>query len=310
MSKHRGDQSLEIERTYQRENQVTVYPGRCEALLDRTNGSPIQLVITSPPYNMGKKYGGRTEHRLSLEQYRTNQRKVINACVRRLALTGSVCWQVGSYVQDGELVPLDIVLYDLFIEAGLVLRNRIIWGFDHGLTATNRLAGRYETILWFSRPGNDYVFNLDEIRIPQKYPGKRHYKGPKRGELSGNPLGKNPGDRWSSDVWNIPNVKARHVEKTSHPCQFPVELAERLILALSRPGDLVFDPYMGVGSSLVAALLHERRSLGAETVTEYRQIARERLKAAAAGVLATRPMERQIPTPSGKLAVNSWRSIA
>src|SRR5205823_575337 len=103
-------------------------------------------------------------------------------------------------------------------------------------------------------------FNLDPIRIPQKYPGKKHFKGPNKGQPSANPLGKNPGDFWYDaegrdenlempNVWIIPNVKHNHVEKTIHPCQFPVELVERLVLALSNPGDLVVDPYMGVGSS-------------------------------------------------------------
>ena len=126
------------------------------------------------------------------------------------------------------------------------LRNRIVWHFEHGLHCSRRLSGRHETILWFTK-SNAYTFHLDDIRVPPKYPNKRHFKGPKLGQLSCHPLGKNPGD-----VWIFPNVKNNHVEKTNHPCQFPVELAERLILALTSPGDLVLDPYMGVGSSAVS----------------------------------------------------------
>jgi len=80
--------------------------------------------------------------------------------------------------------------------------------------------------------------------VPQKYPGKKYFKGEKQGQYSCNPLGKNPGD-----IWTIPNVKHNHVEKTIHPCQFPIELVERLVLALTKPGDLVVDPYIGVGSA-------------------------------------------------------------
>ena len=298
--------AIRIGASYERHNDVTVFSGRCETLLARLRGQQVQLVLTSPPYNIGKRYGGRVEQVQSLNKYRADQRAVIAACVDRLTPTGSLCWQLGSLVRNGELIPLDVLLYDLFVDCGLVLRNRIIWGFDHGLNASTRLAGRYETILWFSRRGSNHVFNLDAIRVPQKYPGKRHYKGPNRGELSGNPLGKNPGDRWTEDVWNIPNVKARHVEKTIHPCQFPVGLAERLILALSNPGDLIFDPYMGVGSTLVAAYLNGRRSIGAETVSEYRAITRKRLRDAARGTLKTRPMDRKIPEPVGKVATNYW----
>ena len=108
------------------------------------------------------------------------------------------------------------------------MRNRIVWHFEHGLHCSRRLSGRYETIMWFTK-GDDYVFELDPIRVPQKYPGKKYFKGPKAGQYSCNPLGKNPGD-----VWTIPNVKSNHVEKTGHPCQFPVELIERLVLALTR----------------------------------------------------------------------------
>jgi DNA modification methylase len=82
------------------------------------------------------------------------------------------------------------------------------------------------------------IFHLDRVRVPQKYPNKRHFKGPKKGELSGNPLGKNPGD-----VWIFPNVKANHVEKTTHPAQYPVELVERFVLALTEEGDWVLDPF-------------------------------------------------------------------
>ena len=171
------------------------------------------------------------------------------------------------------------------------MRNRIVWHFEHGLHCSKRLSGRYETISWFTR-GDDYTFHLDPIRVPQKYPGKKHFKGPNAGRLSGNPLGKNPGD-----VWIFPNVKNNHVEKTCHPCQFPVELVERLVLALTDPGDTVLDPYMGVGSSVVAATLHGRLGLGCDTAAEYVEVARQRLTALNSGTLRTRPMDRPVWNP-------------
>lgn len=131
------------------------------------------------------------------------------------------------------------------------------------------------------------------MRVPQKYPGKRHFKGPHKGEYSANPLGKNPGD-----VWIIPNVKHNHPEKTVHPCQFPVELVERLVLALTRRGDLVLDPYMGVGTTPAAAVVHGRRAAGAEIVPEYVKIARERVAQAVSGTLPARPRSRPVYVPS------------
>lgn len=251
-------------------------------------GGSMHLIVTSPPYNIGKTY----EARSSLDAYVKTQTPVIDECLRLLHPRGSLCWQVGNHVQKGEIIPLDILLYPIFQSRGLKLRNRIIWHFEHGLHCSKRLSGRYETILWFTK-GDDYIFNLDGIRVPSKYPGKKYFKGPKAGLLSCNPLGKNP-----SDVWIFPNVKNNHVEKTIHPCQFPVELVERLVLALTDPGQKVFDPYMGVGTSVVAALKHGRFGYGCDNMLEYVDIARQRIKEFRLGRLKTRPMDRPIYDPT------------
>ena len=262
----------------------------CQDNLEFMRGLPdgsMKLIVTSPPYNIGKQY----EKRSSLDTYLSDQEPVIAECARLLHPNGSLCWQVGNYVEDGEVVPLDVVLYPLFRGHGLKLRNRIVWHFEHGLHCTKRLSGRYETINWFTRDG-DYTFDVDPIRVPSKYPGKRHFKGPQAGKLSGNPKGKNPGD-----VWIFPNGKSNHVEKTIHPCQFPVELVERLVLSMTEPGDAVLDPYMGVGSAIVAALMHDRRGYGCDVVSEYVEIARERVQALRSGTLRTRPMGKPVYDP-------------
>lgn len=250
----------------------------------------MKLIVTSPPYNLGKSY----EKRSPLDQYIQDQAQVISECVRLLHPNGSICWQVGNHVDKGEIFPLDLVLYHLFKDHGLKLRNRIIWHFEHGLHCSKRLSGRYETIMWFTK-GDDYTFNLDPIRTPSKYPQKKYYKGPKAGQLSGNPLGKNP-----SDVWVFPNVKNNHVEKTIHPCQFPVELVERLVLSMTDEGDRVFDPYLGVGSSVVAALKNGREGYGCDVVKEYVDIAWERVHQLRSGTLQTRPMDKPVYDPKKK----------
>jgi adenine-specific DNA-methyltransferase len=182
-------------------------------------------------------------------------------------------------------------LYQKFKDHGLKLRNRIVWTFGHGLHCQKRFSGRHETILWFTK-GDDYTFNLDPIRIPSKYPDKKHFKGPKRGEVSGNPLGKNP-----SDVWDIPNVKSNHVEKLDHPCQFPVGLVERLVLGLTDEGDSVLDPYLGVGSSAVAALKNGRSAYGCDVMKDYIDIAEARVESLMAGTLRIRPMNKPVYEP-------------
>lgn len=266
---------------------LVLYQGDCLDLLSCMPAGFVKLVVTSPPYNLGKPY----ESRLDLDEYLAQQRQVIAECVRVLNDRGSICWQVGNYVDNGEIIPLDIVLYPIFASFGLHLRNRIVWHFGHGLHASKRFSGRYEVVLWFTKT-NEYVFNLDAVRIPQKYPQKRYFKGPKKGELSSNPLGKNP-----SDVWEIPNVKANHIEKTVHPCQFPVELIERLVLAMTGEHDWVLDPFMGVGTTAIAALMHNRRAIGAEIMAEYVQIAHERIYQADQGTLRIRPMTRSVYDP-------------
>ena len=276
-----------------------VYPGNCLDLLAEIPDESIQLAITSPPYNLGKEY----ERRLKLDDYTRQQREVIAECVRTLSPRGSLCWQVGNYVSNGSIIPLDAILLPLFLDFGLKLRNRIIWHFEHGLHCKRRFSGRYETILWFTK-SDDYDFDLDPVRVPQKYPGKKHFKGPKAGTYSGNPKGKNPGD-----LWVFPNVKSNHIEKTDHPCQFPVELVERLVLSLSREDDWVLDPFLGTGSTVIGALRHHRRGVGAELHPPYVDIARERIDKERRGELKTRPMTRPVYDPAGagnKLSVSPW----
>lgn len=269
---------------------VILFNGDCLNLLKEVPSGFVRLVITSPPYNIGKPY----EKRLEFDAYLSQQKSVIEECVRILARDGSLCWEVGNYVNNGEIVPLDIPIYSICKSFGLKLRNRIIWHFGHGLHASKRFSGRYETIMWFTKE-DLYVFNLDAVRIPQKYPQKKSYKGPKKGQFSGHPMGKNP-----SDVWEIPNVKSNHPEKTIHPCQFPVELIQRLVLAFTNKGDWVFDPFIGVGSTAIAALLHGRKAMGAEIVKKYIDIAKQRLDLLSTGKLKLRPMGKPIYRPKGE----------
>lgn len=274
--------------------------------LQKINNSKFDLIVSSPPYNIGKEYETKT----SIEKYLEKQEKVIVELIRLTSEKGSICWQVGNYVDKGEVFPLDIFYYHIFKKHGLKLRNRIIWHFGHGLHASKRFSGRYETILWFTK-SDDYIFNLDNVRVPSKYPGKRHFKGPKKGQISGNPKGKNPSDiweivlqDWENELWNIPNVKSNHPEKTEHPCQYPVELIERLILALTNENSWVLDPYSGVGSTMIASIKNHRNTTGIEKEMKYIEIANERIENLINGTLKLRPINKPIhkPSPTDKIA--------
>jgi DNA modification methylase len=306
----------EIGGSFSDDQSVVVHLGDAGEFVRTIPNGALKLVVTSPPYNIGKQYEARTK----IEDYLKQQESLIDDLIRVLHPEGSICWQVGNYVEDSEVYPLDIFFYNLFKKRGLKLRNRIIWQFGHGLHASKRFSGRYETILWFTK-GEKYTFNLDNVRVPSKYPGKRHFKGPNRGQPSGNPLGKNPSDvwqmvaeDWENGVWDIPNVKANHPEKTIHPCQFPIELVERCVLALTNEGEWVFDPYCGVGSALIAALKHSRRAVGCDKESAYVATARSRIEDFYAGELKMRQLGTPVWTPTGSEKVSQipkeWKERA
>ncbi len=269
--------------------------------IKKLSSDSVDLIVTSPPYNIGKAYETREELGLYLDKYR----EFANECFRVLTDDGNVAWQVGNFSDKGEVFPLDIAFYEIFKDAGFVLRNRIVWHFRHGMHAKYRLSGRYETIMWFAKNPRS-TFNLDPIRIPNLYPGKTASKGPRKGQVTSNPLGKNPGDfwalgsleEWETLIWDIPNVKSKHPEKTEvHPCQFPFELADRLIVGLSNEGDTVLDPFMGVGTTALAASRRGRNFIGYELDSTYIRTARERLRNFKSGKIRVREAGTPIQQP-------------
>lgn len=258
-------------------------------LLPLMKDASVDLIVASPPYCMGKEY----EKSTSLQDFVTNHEKLIPELVRIVKPGGSICWQVGFHIKRDTVYPLDYEVFRIFsMQKELNLRNRVIWTYGHGLHCTHRFSGRHETVLWFTK-GRDYEFNIDAVRVKQKYPGKLAYKGKNKGLPSGNPLGKNPGD-----VWELPNVKGNHIEKTIHPCQFPVSLAQRLVLALTKPNQIVFDPFSGVASTGVASLISGRRFIGTELNRRYYACAKLRLTDANNGLARYRPHDRPIYVPS------------
>lgn len=302
----RGDDTMDVKskkrriyKHYNKDRQVVLFEGDCKSLFNELPDGSVDLIITSPPYCMGKAYENPKN---DIDTFKKQHEEIFDDLYRVLKKGGSMCWQVGYHVSEACIVPLDILVYNLFTELSkqkdipLILRNRIVWTFGHGLNSTKRFSGRHEMILWFTK-GDEGCFNLDEVRIPQKYPGKKYYRGKHKGEYSGNPLGKNP-----SDVWDIPNVKANHVEKTIHPCQFPVAIPDRLIKALSPEDGLVLDPFMGAGTTGVAAIMEKRRFAGAENVKEYYDVSRSRIHDALTGDVKIRE-DKAVEKPNKKMSV-------
>lgn len=298
--------TIQINENYSDNGNIILHNGDTFNFLKTIPSETAKLIITSPPYNIGKEYETKT----SIEKYLENQEFVIEELVRILSDNGSICWQVGNFIDKGEVFPLDIYYYQIFKKFNLFLRNRIIWHFGHGLHAKKRFSGRYETILWFTKSDN-YTFNLDDVRVPSKYPGKRSYKGVNKGKPSCNPLGKNPSDiwefvaqEWDKELWNIPNVKSNHPEKTIHQCQFPIELVERCVLALTNESDWVLDPYAGVASALIAALKNNRKAMGVDKELAYIDIGKQRILDFYRGTLNMRPIGKEVHKPTGKEKVS------
>lgn len=296
--------------------------GDCLKVMDHVPDESCRLVITSPPYNIGKQY--ERGKRRTLDEYISWLKPIFVKACDKVVADGHICWQVGNHVNKGEIIPLDYIIYQIARQQGLKLRNRIIWHFNFGLHASRRFSGRYETLLWFTK-SDDYYFNLDPVRVPQLYPGKRHSSNRRAsaGLPSGNPKGKNPSDFWSFDaaalfqdcaVWELPNVKANHPEKTIHPCQFPSELVERCILAFTKTDDIILDPFVGTGTTVIAAEKHGRRGIGIEQDTAYIGLARRRLAQQRRGTLTTRPLGKPVraPKPDERVATTppEWQVAA
>jgi adenine-specific DNA-methyltransferase len=264
-------------------------------ILPKLESESVDLTLTSPPYYVGKSYDVSTD----IQQFRELHLKILPEIVRITKSGGSICWQVGYHVVNGRYAPLDFLVHDIMSKfADVYLQNRIIWHFGHGLHLTKRFSGRHEVVLWYTK-GSEYFFDLDSIRVPQKYPGKLRYKGARRGEVSGNPQGKNP-----SDVWEFPNVKAAHVEKTEHPCQFPIALAQRIIRALTAESHIVLDPFVGSGSTAVAAILERRRFIAIEIDKRYIDLAKGRIDQAIEGTLR----HRDDSLPLRRTRLGRWRA--
>jgi adenine-specific DNA-methyltransferase len=191
-----------------------VWAGPVEQFLDAAPAKPIfDLIVTSPPYNIGKEY----ERRETLKKYLERQEAVIKKLVGLLKPRGSLCWQVGNFITANEVVPLDLEYHQIFRRLGLKLQNRIVWRFGHGLHSRRRFSGRYEVVLWYTK-GSNYKFTLDPVRIKSKYPGKRAYKGKNKGKYSSNPLGKNPEDVWDNRHSSENSLSSRRIPRRGyHP---------------------------------------------------------------------------------------------
>ena len=241
--------------------------GDCRELLKTVPSKSVRLVVTSPPYNIGKPYG-KYKDKISLCDWQELLNDVTKEVYRILTPDGAFFLNL-SPVPIGnskEIVPLPFIGYKIFKDNGLYLRNMITWTFNNMQNCTNRLSVRYENILWGVKDLDNYIFNLDDIRIPYIS------KGDKRLSEGG---GRNPTDVW---YFNRVNNMTKKKLGLSHPTIYPLPMIVRIVKMATNLGDTVLDPFAGSGTSLVASKIMGRNCIGFELDGKYKSECMKRLE--------------------------------
>ncbi len=232
---------------------IDIRIGDCREVLKEVPSESVKLVVTSPPYNIGKPYG-KYKDKVALNDWEDLINDVTKEVHRILTPDGSFFLNLSPvpFGNDKEILPLPFIGYQIMKNNGFYLRNMITWTFNNMQNCVNRLSGRYENILWGVKDINNYVFNLDEIRIPYITKNDKRLEGGK---------GRNPTDVWYFDRVN--NMTKKKLNLT-HPTVYPLEMIMRILKMSSNPGDTILDPFVGSGTSLVAAKILGRNGIGIE----------------------------------------------
>jgi site-specific DNA-methyltransferase (adenine-specific) len=216
--------------------------GDCRELLPALPDAFCQLVFTDPPFNNGTKYPGHGDKRPSAE-YLADLEFVFRQCQRVLSPSGSIRVAISQEYQARVQLLLESV--------GFHWRNTIAWTFTFGQSQRRRFTRGHTPLLHYVCDPKRFTFNADAVRVKSW----RRLNGDKRA----NPPGKAP-----DDVWKLPRIPGNARNRLNYPCQMLVKIPARAIRATSNPGDLVLNPFVGTGSTLVAAMKQGRRCYGIE----------------------------------------------
>ncbi len=250
-----------------KEDNIYIDFGDSRELLKKIPDSSVKLVVTSPPYNIGKNYG-KYKDKISLEEWKILINDITKEIYRILTPDGSFFLNLSPipYGKNKEILPLPYIGYDILKENKFYLRNMITWTFNNMQNCTNRLSGRYENVLWAVKDLENYIFNLDDVRIPYITQNDKRLEGGK---------GRNPTDVWYFNRVNNVSKKKRGI---SHPTVYPTEMIDRIILMGSNSGDTILDPFLGSGSTAVSALNNGRKIIGFELDLVYENEIKHRIE--------------------------------
>lgn len=231
-------------------------------LADEIKPSSVDLVVTSPPYNIGKEY----EKIMEFDEYLEFTKGWITKVSHFLKPTGVFWLNVGFFkaARGRQYIPWPYHIFHVIEEiGGLELVQEIVWHYGAGVNCMDRFSPRNEKWLFYVKDISKYTFNLDDVRVPHKYP--HQYKN---GKLKVNPKGKNPGD-----VWLIKKVTSgtdrSSPERTPHPAQFPEDVVRRIINVCSNPRDVILDPFLGSGTTMKVSRDLGRSCIGYEIESSY-----------------------------------------
>ena len=225
--------------------------------MDELPENSVHLVVTSPPYNANKTY----DEDLNLEEYLAMLARVWAECYRVLVPGGRICVNIANLGRKPYL-PLHAFIVEQMLGIGFLMRGEVIW--DKGASASASTAWGS----WMSA-ANPVLRDVHEyILVFSKSSFQR-----KRGKKL-NTIAKQDFLDWTRSVWSFPAVSAK---KVGHPAPFPEELPHRLIQLYTFQGDIVLDPFVGSGTTCLAAKNDGRHFLGYDTCDEYLQLALVRL---------------------------------
>ena len=239
----------------------TIIASSCENMKDIPNNS-LHLMITSPPYNVSKEY----DNDLSLNEYLNLLKNCFTETYRVLVDGGRACINIAN-IGRKPYIPLSDYVSKIMIEIGFNMRGEIIW---------NKSAGAGISTAWgsFQSASNPILRDVHEYILIFSKGNYKRERNKEEKELRKDNITKEEFIEWTKSVWTMNTESAKRI---GHPAPFPEELPNRLIKLFSFTNDIVIDPFMGSGTTAIAAIKNNRNFVGYEINKEYINLANNRI---------------------------------